>query len=384
MTTMQRPKSRYQLLREQSESYVMGRWAAGKTVLKWERRDPEFAEDEVHDLSFDGTDGGWYHTPQRICRPDLGLRCPKHQAELDELIATSPKVTPIFEDEDESYYQYHDTTIDTSEQTLRQEFARKGILVVSPRPSDDGDDDPLSIVADGASDPTQYTTIDAETIGLIELEKKMYRAGDVRSIVRKGDKLQIRGYDKLPLEEQKAAAKRYLTYWKRIHADRVQPKRAEAQRQLTAKLNAEGKKATIFALYGIDSVPPEYFEMDEDPFRYTLAETDMDLHDVHTIIEPIDPDVDPLVTPLLPSEYEVRFYLRGTTLPWLGETTAYERNQTLRQALANKALHVGSYVSPSLTGDHELAESEWDLGIDFGDDDQIDPDWVKDLMPATS
>ena len=88
MTILQNKKSRYQLLREQEQSYVERRWASGKTVLKWTLKDPEpeFKEEELHELGYEGTDAGWYHTPYQICRPDLpfgGKRCDKHQAELD-------------------------------------------------------------------------------------------------------------------------------------------------------------------------------------------------------------------------------------------------------------------------------------------------------------
>ena len=384
MTILQNKKSRYQLLREQEQSYVERRWASGKTVLKWTLKDPEpeFKEEELHELGYEGTDAGWYHTPYQICRPDLpfgGKRCDKHQAELDELIATSPEVAVMPEDEEDAIYAIHDKLVDVKEDTIRQQFARKGILVLTPRASqtDDGDDDPMTNVEDGDAKEALYSTVNAEMIGLIELEKKMFRAGPVRSISIKDDKLRMRGFEDLSIEDQKAQAIRYLRYAKK-HP--VNPKRAKAQYEMTKQLNEAGEKATIFRLYGITDVPKEYFEVDEDPNRNALAETDMDLHDVHTIVEPIDPDLDPTVHTLQPDEYEVKFFMRGHTVPYLGETDAFERNKTFRTFLANKTLHVGSYISPSLTGDHDMAESEWDLGVEFLEQVDIDADWVKELL----
>lgn len=388
MTALQPRKTRYQLLREQDPAYVNARWSAGKTVLKWTRENPvpEFKEEELHDLAYEGENAPWQHTPFQICRPDLpfgGKLCDKCQAELDELIATSPPVEPLNEDEDIAFYQIHNQTVDTSEQTIRQEFARQGILVLSPRPSmnDDGDDDPMTNATEDAG--ALYTTIDAETIGLIELEKKMYTAGPVRSIGRdnSGTKLRMRGYEDLSIEEQKEAAKKYLRFEKKRNRP-FNPKRAQAQRQLTRQLNEQGKKATIFALYGIESVPREYYEVDEDPNRLVLHETDMDAHDVHLVVEPIDPDVDPEKDTLLADEYQVLFFLRGHTVHTSG--TPWDRAQQLRLHIADKQLHLDGGSTANLWSDHELAETEWDLGVDFGAMEIVDEDWVQELLETTA
>jgi len=388
MPALERHKTRYELLREQEVAYVEARWSSGRTVLKWTMANPEpqFKEEELHDLSHDpDTDAPWVHTPFQICRPDLpfgGKRCDKHEAELAELLSTSPPVDAVPEDEDQATYKIHDQLVDVKESTIRQEFARKGILVLTPRTYDDGDDDPMTNVEDGTPTGTApYTAVTAEIIGLIELEKKMYRAGRVQSIVRKGPKLKMRGYEQCTVQEQRDAALDYLRACKKS-SHPYNESRANAQRQMTRKLNAVGEKATIFRLYGIKEVPKEYFEVDEDPNRLVLHETDMDVHDVHAIIEPKDPDADPTLHAMSPEEFEVRFYLRGHQVPWQGEDDAFERNQTLRNFLAAKALHVGSYVSPSLTGDHELAESEWDLGIEFTEYEEVDPDWVEALLAS--
>ena len=387
-TKLQRPKSRYQLLREQSEEYVLARWSAGKTVLKWERKDPvpQFEEEELHDLSYDGRDVPWQHTPFQICRPDLQFMgepvklCDKCRMERDELVATSPPVAEFrSDDEDEEFRAYHDRTIDVHEQTIRQEFARHGILVLSPRPSlsDDGDDDPMTNAQEDKD--ALYTTVDAETIGLIELEKKMYMAGPVRSIGRDGDKLRMRGYEDLPIEEQREYAKDYL----RKHKNRpYNAKRAQAQRLLTRKLNEEGKKATIFALYGITSVPREYYDVDEDPNRLVLHEQDMTMHDVHMIVEPIDPDLDPSIHALQPEDWQVLFFLRGKTVSL--DEDPFVRQRQLRSFLAENTLHLEGGNTGNLWSDHELAETEWDLGVDFAEYEVVDPDWVQALMADQS
>ena len=371
-------KSRYALLREQKPEYVQARWARGKTVLKWDDKGPA---EPTHDMHIEQNYHGgipWLHTPGQQCAPE-GL-CDLHELELADLLQTSPPVPVLDEDDEERSRQVIDQTIETNERTIRQEMARFGILVISPRTTDDGIDDPMTNIEDVNDDATVYETIDAETYGLIELEKKMYRAGELKSISVRNGRIQFRGYGKMDLPTQKALA---LDFYRRYQ--HVDEKRAAKVRALAKMLQEQGEKANILNLYGHKEAPKEYFETDEDPYRYELHETDETVHDVGIIVVPKDPDADPEVEALAPTEWTRLYYFRNHRVEQDPEASAWDRSRFMDALVAHFRLHVGTFIATGSRSDHDMAESEWDLGIDMYDPiDDPDLDWVKDLLATQS
>ncbi|RLA41520.1 MAG: hypothetical protein DRR06_15845, partial [Gammaproteobacteria bacterium] len=198
-----------------------------------------------------------------------------------------------------------------------------------------------------------------------------------RSIIAKYGKLSFRGFAKDKPEIQKRAAKTFIIWAKDHDVDLLDDKRREVFIKKCSYLRQHGHKATVSNLHGGGEAPRSYFETDEDPYRYSLHENDKDLHDVHIIVEPEDPDADPEMDAMLPNEFTVRFYtgrhkvarfLIDPDLP--NYDLARQNSNIFRTFIDQHQLHVGTYINATLGTDHDMADTEWDLGMDLASDEE--------------
>jgi len=260
-----------------------------------------------------------YNTGCEAQHPDMQDRylCNIHQAELANMIASSPKVPEIF---------FEGQTIDTAEETIAKEAARLGIIM---RPVDnmiDENDDMLEDVKEeGYHGQTPYWFPDARIISMIAFERSVHYSSPVfraYPVIVKGE-LDVR----VENVEDPSLAEAIKDHW---ITEVLMPITAEqgielAKRRQTiielskALRNVRGKGIQVNDITGIPEAPQDYFWTDADPYRDNFHETDMEMHDVHVRREEL-------------SEAQEE-ELREMGLPPVGRWLFYSRNRDIIRAI---------------------------------------------------
>lgn len=203
-------------------------WAKGRTIAKYEKREPELEQD-------------WA------------------DADLDTLIATQPDCSNHEPDE----------LVETHDALIAAEAAKFGISVgsTSSIENDDTDDEDET----GWIRRVPYATIDRLTQYRIDRERRTKMSGPLRRLFPARDQqgrpfVAAFGYGRLSIEQQARLTAAYAKAHERLFGTQPNP---------DARTTVAGQTPLSLARTAPD---PEYTFVDADPYRYELAAEDPDTH----------------------------------------------------------------------------------------------------------